>query len=487
VRFSRAARELVVRTADWPGLSQAYRAIYQLQSARAARALERIPGIEGLLLRGSARTSVRPGLSDVDLVVLLAENRSAAEELATVQQTHRAVRHVNRGAPLVRDVHLLAHEEQRALARLCDGFYSGFQSDLSLLFGASRLPPCRESQLLVRESLLRDLWYWVSRIVRNLFDADHVGRELAARSMAKAEHNLEALERGAYDLHEVRRTFADHAPRAPVQFGSLLALMKRLDAVVPDAPELEADQEWSPHPSIERLRPFAEEWMRPFEHSAISGALLSVEGAREHDLRLYAVIDPDHPRAADALGALSRRLRERPFPSFFFARFAWPLVVTRRQLERPVFLRWTAVEPLARLRHGVVLFGEVPKPHASLPEMQRALALDLVNAATHVRDLAGRALGLRECAHLMDLDCGVLPALEHLLESGELSTSYRERHLPSDADSLKKALSRASVRERIYESVRAASRDRLEALTTRALQEADLDADPFQAGRPRSA
>src|SRR4029079_17638790 len=138
----RALREFTARTAKWPFFGRCYKAIYDLQVRRAERALAGVSGIGSVLLRSSSPITLQPGVSDIDLVVLFEAHRTPADEYTTVERVHAAVKRENRGAPLVRYIHIFAAEELEALAALADFVFSNIRADTRTLSGTPHLPPC---------------------------------------------------------------------------------------------------------------------------------------------------------------------------------------------------------------------------------------------------------------------------------------------------------------------------------------------------------
>jgi hypothetical protein len=172
------------------------------------------------------------------------------------------------------------------------------------------------------------------------------------------------------------------------------------------------------------------QWLAPFEGApGVRSALLSIEGARECDLRAYLVVDPRDRGLLETFASLGSRLRRTAFPRRGFSRFPWPEVVTESQLTRSVLLRWTAAEPVARLRHGVVLFGDPPAPRATWQEIARGMLLDWLHTASQVREaVAGGRLSLREGLRLRDAMSGLRPALEDMAATGSIRTRHAEPH-----------------------------------------------------------
>jgi predicted nucleotidyltransferase len=438
---ARFARELVVRTATWPLLGRGYREIYRLQTARVKRALADVDGVRSVLLRGSTLGGVRPGISDIDLVVIVHPDEPA-RRLATLETVYRRVARINRGAPLVRDVHVFTPAALSAMARQASGLHATILSDTTPLLGLEEIPEAAQDPTLWRETLLREVLYWTTTSLLHLADADHVGSALAARSHAKAlaafsafsafrMHGAAAPSRGLADLAaayaEKRVTPADPA--------TLFELMARTDeqCAGETSPELALEPRQS-HPNIAGALDDARRATAELAgQRGVQSVVLTVEGARENDLRSYVAVDP---RAADARGviaSLGRLIRRKPFSRERFSRLSYPQVVTRRAFERAMFLRWAAAEPVARRRHGEVLHGDDVIPRGTSDEIRRAVALELATAAMRVNEVVTSRLDGRGAAELADVAWGLVPAARVLAETGRVVTRY-VADAPENAD-----------------------------------------------------
>jgi predicted nucleotidyltransferase len=418
-------RTAVVATAGWPVLSSAYRGAYALQTSRVADALRRIPGVRCVLLRGSRAGRLSPGLSDIDLVIVLEDAISSAEELVACESVFRRVRRVNLGAPLIRDIHVFRVAEIALLARAGSGLWGGLAYDSRPLWGRWELPTERPTSAVVHEALVRELWFWHARSVKHLFEGGKVGSGLAARAYAKAMIAQEVLESPDGNLASLWAGYAT-GTRRPVSHEGLIAMLRRIDEALPDAPEVVDSEPRSVHPILKSITNEIETWVQPLRRCpAVVGAVLSVEGARQSDSRLYLVLDADHVRAAEAIDQIGRHHRKTPFPrSDAFSRFAWPLVVTPRQLERTVLARWTASEPIARLRHGQVFWGSAGAPRATRAEMGRALALDGLGTLARLREIVATSATDRKASQLYEAIHGLLPVLEAFAAGRSIPTTY---------------------------------------------------------------
>ncbi len=441
---ARFARELVVRTATWPLLGRGYREIYRLQTARVKRALADVDGVRSVLLRGSALGGVRPGISDIDLVVIVHPDE-AARRLATLEAVYRRVARINRGAPLVRDVHVFTPAALSAMARLSSGLHATILSDTTPLIGAEEIPGPARDPTLWRETLLREVLYWTTTSLLHLADADHVGSALAARSHAKALAAFSAFSafsaRGAVCAPGPSNGLADLAAAyaekrlTPADPATLFDLMARTDEQLEGEapPELPVESR-QPHPNIAEARDAARTVTAELARQrGVQSVVLTVEGARENDLRSYVAVEP---RAADARGviaALGRLMRQRPFSRERFSRLSYPQVVTRRAFERAMFLRWAAAEPVARRRHGEVLHGDDVIPRGTFDEIRRAVALELATAAMRVNEVVTARLDGRSAAELADVAWGLVPAARVLAETGQVVTRY-VADAPANAD-----------------------------------------------------
>jgi hypothetical protein len=129
-------------------------------------------------------------------------------------------------------------------------------------------------------------------------------------------------------------------------------------------------------------------------------------------------------------------------------------VVTSRQLERPIFQRWTALEPVSRLRHGKVLHGYAAVPRASAPELARALAYDLAHAGTRSRELCRQKPDARSAAQWSDLVRGILPAARELVETGGHLTRYAAGNAPERHAEHDRMFADQRQRARVYAELR---------------------------------
>jgi hypothetical protein len=315
--------------------------------------------------------------------------------------------------------------------------------------------------------------WWTDKGVRQfLYEPGYVGRKLAARSLAKSLRFSEALLGGADDLDEVmrRRTTAPASGAHSVR-GCLTAL-ERLDAALPDAPAVEASTTPEPHPPVDGWLAAAEHWVRPLRvEPALVAALLSVEGPLEHDLRLYVVIDPTHPRAAPALQAVAAHVRRSsPLPATRFGRCPGLLVVTRKQLSRAVFLRWTALEPLYRNVFGRWLWGDPIPVKCTASEVGRSLLYDLANAPYRARALAGEPTGDSQAVRWADLVGGLFPACDRFIEGTPLPRSYAADAWPTRWERFNGEIRTEAGVRRAYRQVCSQSRELLPRLSERVLQ-----------------
>lgn len=235
----RRLRPWVVRTSAWPGVGRAQRGVYTLQRARVARALGRAAPARTVLLRGSARRAPRPGLSDLDLVVLLDEDGAAAERDA-IRQTLARVRHVNRLAPLVRDVTFLTRDDVALLSLLDHRLLTLIRADHEVLVSGRadlqewlRAAPAPEpgAEAIARR---HHVGYWTHKGVAQLLREDAlVGPRLAARSFAKAAAYAARSEGAVVDVPAGSPAGAGDAARA----------LAHLDAVLGVAPPTAAPAE----------------------------------------------------------------------------------------------------------------------------------------------------------------------------------------------------------------------------------------------------
>jgi predicted nucleotidyltransferase len=455
-RALRLARNAVVTTAAWPVAGSAYRSIYRYQVARLRRALARSPGIAAVLLRGSANDRVQPGLSDIDLAVVLDPRLDAEAELSALDELQAVVSRINLGAPLIRDIHVIAEDELAAWARLSVYLLAALEVDSVALVGNKSLPRCSSTDEIVRESLLRGACWWTDKGIRQLMtEPDRLGRTLAARSFAKARRFVDALKHAQLDLYATMSSYNRDRVSGEADHADALKALRELDAVLHAAPPVAAQAQFSEATPAGVAR-YIEAHLMPLRSlPALVALVLSREGACEHDQRLWIVVDPNHVEAAATLAAIGRALSRAPrLPAEHFARCTAPVVVTARQLERPIFQRWTALEPVARLRHGRVLHGYVGVPRASPPELARALAYDLCHAGTRSRELFRGKPDARAAAQWSDLSRGLLPAARELVEKGSYSTRYAASDLPAKNPQLVRLLADRRQRVRLYAELR---------------------------------
>ncbi len=456
LRGLRLARSAVVKSAAWPIAGAAYRSIYRYQIARVKSALSTAPGVASVLLRGSANERVQPGLSDIDLAVVLDPALDAEGELLAVDELRARISRVNRGAPLVRDIHVIAEDELAAWGRLSVYLLAALEVDSVALLGDKRLPRCSSDTSLVRESLLRGACWWTDKGIRQLMtEQDRLGRLLAARSFAKARRFTEALAHDELDLYATMAWYNRDRATEEAGWEDALKALRELDGVLHTAPPVAAQAQFSEATPV-RIHRYLETHVMPLRSlPGLTAIVLSREGACEKDFRLWIAVDPDHPDALLTLAAVASAVHRAPsLPAEHFARCTAPVVVTSRQLERPIFQRWTALEPVARLRHGKVLHGYVAVPRASPLELARALAYDLAHAGTRSRELCRHKAHARSLAQWSDLAFGIVPAARELADTGGYLTRYTAGNLPEQSAELERALLDRRQRTRIYTELR---------------------------------
>jgi len=450
--LTNALRSLVVRTADVPALGRAYRGIYALQVARAENLLGDVDGIANVFVRGSKGARIAPGLSDIDIVVLLEEGSSPALELAALERVGALVRRANLGAPLIREVQVFTRLELALLAKLQDGLYSSLLVDSVAIGQGAALPQVEDAPELAAESLLRELCFRASRTLQHLFQGTMVERGLAARSYAKSLAVAGEVERGARSSEGSRRAYATGS-RVTVSYADVLSMFARIDKVLPPAPEVTDIEPPSPHPMIQSAVSAVRIWFAPF-HGApgITAAVLSGEGALESDVRFYVAVDPAHPEAVNTVERLGSASRAGRFPRIASSRSSVPLVVTPTQLDRSVYLRWTATEPVARLRHGITIIGAPSTPRASLGEMQRGLVLNWLGNALRVREVLMGDLSEKKVFAVRDAMAGLAPALRAFATSGRILT--RHETPPANLESFARMLREPAFRLELLRQLR---------------------------------
>jgi len=446
-------REAVARTAAVPGLSRAYRAVYEAQAVRATHAFERMEGVAQLLVRRRPGAKIAPGLSDVDLVVVLRDDLDLGVELELVRQGHTAISRINRGAPLLRDVHWVTETELGAWMALDEPLVAGLAGELRqsyLLQAHQRGWAARDE----RTTALRIATYLGMRAMDHLQRPWRVDRWLAARTLDRSAKWIEAVRSQAAGV-QVQVSDGRWARREAGWY-DVACWLRHLEQVVSVSNALGPIEERSPHPSISRALPIARHFCADArDWRAAVGAVLSVEGACEHDLRLLVVVDPDHPEAADTLGRIAARAAEVALPRVLFSRWPSPVVVGPALARRADLLQWTALEPIGRRRHGEVLFGEVPRSHTEERYLVRALARDVAHVGTRVRNLLGHPLDDRAGAKWVDALNGTLGAARTWLMDRTLATRYRkDAPEPRTLERLLYDGSSAEGRRRLYARTR---------------------------------
>lgn len=311
----RHLRPWVVKSADWPLVGDVQRGVYGVQRARVARALRRVAPQRTVLLRGSVRRAPRPGLSDLDLVVLLDEG-SAAGERRAIRETLACVRRVNRLAPLVRDVTFLTRDDVAILSALDHQLLALVRADHEPLVEGDAEPwlgdgpPATEEASAIARR--HHVGYWTHKGIAQLLREDApVGPLLAARSFAKA---------AGYADPDARGPVIDVASSEPAGWQDAARALARLDRVLGAAP---------PHDSRETPAPVRGAIdLGPLAH-------LDATFAVDDEAGLWVALAPD------ALDAASwSALRAGP-PA---------RLITPRQLARRSMLPrrgWDALAPLA--------------------------------------------------------------------------------------------------------------------------------------------
>ncbi|MBI4349718.1 MAG: hypothetical protein HY553_22975 [Elusimicrobia bacterium] len=105
--LKRWAADLVLATRDVPALSSAYRALYRGAAAGSAAALETTAGAHSVILhRGMTREGWEPGVSDIDLIVVLPPVKTAAEEAVRLRRLRAATGALKAAAPMLGDLWL---------------------------------------------------------------------------------------------------------------------------------------------------------------------------------------------------------------------------------------------------------------------------------------------------------------------------------------------------------------------------------------------
>jgi len=476
----RQSRRLVVATRGWPLLGSTYRGVYRLQVARLRRGLRGDAALQQVLLRGSTRGGMQPGLSDIDLVILLESGLTPEVELRAVERLGRVVRRVNLGAPLVHDLHIVAGDELLQWGRLGMALHAAFQVDTTPLIGDGVVPSSDLPPKLAKESLLRELCYRVEQGMRQItWEGAEVGRLLAGKSFAKADLVVRALEAGTTDLCAVRRAFRAMGKISAADWEACVRMLSTLDRLLPDAPEVGPEPRIE-HAGISRVAPEIDRWCDPLRRlPAISAIVLSVEGACESDLRLYVAVDPGHARAADALRQIAERSARMPLrPPGPGSPTPALRVVTGRQLARTVLQRWTAFEPIARLRHGWVLHGDPPRPRASQGELERSLANCLARAGHEARELVRRPEQPGATHRWLDLACGIAPMARDCLAGRPVRTAHDRSVALHPIDGPAGPTLGRESQLRAFEVIRDATRSLLPSLVARATGEGRGDSPP---------
>lgn len=105
-----SVRDLVLRTGNWRFLRSTYQALYGLALSALRAYLSRDPSIAALILRGKSRGKYEPGLSDIDLTVIMTE-QSVERRLHFLDRFWRKYFNLRRLIPMLVEVDLLTLDE----------------------------------------------------------------------------------------------------------------------------------------------------------------------------------------------------------------------------------------------------------------------------------------------------------------------------------------------------------------------------------------
>ncbi len=107
---------VVLKTRRVPGLRAVYRGIYSVAAAACARSLAALPGVSGVYLhRGMSRDGWEPGVSDVDLLIVLDDAQD--DEVRALAKLAARSASLRRAFPMLGDVWIGTGDEARAYLR----------------------------------------------------------------------------------------------------------------------------------------------------------------------------------------------------------------------------------------------------------------------------------------------------------------------------------------------------------------------------------
>ncbi len=179
----------VIRANGVPALRRINAAPYALAFGLLTRLCTRTPGVAGAFVRsGMARQGWTPGLSDVDLLVVLDDGLSAVEERRTALAVTRSYRRLRRGLPMLGELEVVT--ARHLAARVSYGVDAGTAASWPRLGNPPPLPVVDEPALSSALGPLRAYryhllpWCWAER------DGDPRAPFVRGRAIAKLRRTL---------------------------------------------------------------------------------------------------------------------------------------------------------------------------------------------------------------------------------------------------------------------------------------------------------
>lgn len=428
-RLLASVRPWVVATRRNRLLAPLYRGAFALASDRILGALAAPPGTALFVRERGVPASFEAGISDLDLLVLLDDTLSPEARLAASAALLRQLARVQRGVPLVRDLHVLTEREFRAGVEL-GGSLATLLHAYARPLGSDALPSLDRAptSTVAGQRLAQELFtFAVLRAARQYVETPGVlGRALAAHALAKAE-SIAPYARGslATGPRGVVAAYGSVAAAAAADAGQVIESLRALDRLPwlegpPLTPEPPLD-----HHGIRTRASAVRGWSEPLLRlEALRSVALLADSPAEDDVRLVVVLDPNHPRAARTLESLAGHVARAPAPPLVHGGATLRLhLKTPGALAHPGRHRTLSVEPL--LRASALVLGEpLPPARITRAELARSLALGLGIASSAVRERADREPSQDERAKLSSWSVGGVPALRAFVRGESIAAAY---------------------------------------------------------------